>query len=92
MDFLLSDLPAWQQVMLLVLLPALGILLGRILIDLYKKIIQSTLKTKYLIGTLGFFLLYAAMAYFFGEIGRIIVLVTMVVILLFMMVISWRNM
>ena len=92
MDLLLSDLPAWQQVILLILLPALGILVGHILFDLYKRTIQSTPKTKYLVGMIGFYLLYAIMAYLFGEIGRAIMLVVLAIILLFCMFLLWRDM
>ena len=88
----ISGLETWQQVLLLIACPALGILLGRILIDLYKKILQSSFKTKALIAFLGYLMLYGAGAYFFGAVARVVMLVIAMLFLLYLMFSLWRQM
>lgn len=87
----ISDLETWHLLVLLIVFPALGILLGRILVDLYIRILQAAWKTKILFGVLGYIVLRLAVGYFFGEQGTIAVGAIVVVLTILYLASIWRD-
>ena len=91
LDQPLSDCAAWIQVSVGIFGSGLAILLGYILVELFKKLQNASTKSKYLAGVLLAAIISGCLVLFLEEIGLLIVLLCTFIGTLMLLVSLWKS-